>query len=53
MTILGLLIVLLVLALLLPALGISADPQIMRILTIIIVIALVVWLFTGSGLLRA
>jgi hypothetical protein len=53
MTILGLILVLIVLALLLPALGVKADPQIMRVVTIILVIAAVVWLFTGSGLIHA
>ncbi len=48
MSILGLLIVLLIIALLLPAVGVSLDPQIMRIVTVVIVIALIVWLFTGG-----
>lgn len=52
MTILGLILILLVLALLLPALGVSADPQIMRVVTVLLVIAAIVWLFTGSGLLH-
>jgi len=53
MTILGLILVLILLAVLLPVAGVSLDPQIMRIILVLLVIAAVVWLFTGSGLLRA
>lgn len=47
---LAILLVLIVLAILLPALGVSTDPNIMRIVAAIIVVALVVWLVNGSGL---
>lgn len=49
--ILTLIIVLLVLALVLPLTGLALDPQLMRIITILIVVALVIWLVTGTGLL--
>ena len=52
MTIRGLIVVLILLALLLPVAGVQLDPQIMRIVLVILVIAAVVWLFTGSGLLH-
>ena len=47
---LAILLILIVLAILLPALGGSTDPNIMRIAAIVLVIVLVVWLVTGSGL---
>ena len=47
---LAILLILIVLAILLPALGVPTDPNIMRIAAIVLVIALVVWLVTGSGL---
>jgi len=47
---LAILLILIVLAILLPALGVSTDPNIMRIAAIVLVIVLVVWLVTGSGL---
>ncbi len=47
---LALLLILIVLAILLPALGIGTDPNIMRIVAALIAVALIVWLVTGSGL---
>lgn len=52
MTLLGFLVILLILAIILPMFGVSLEPQLMRIVTLVIVVALIVWLFTGSGLLR-
>lgn len=47
---LTILIILLVLAVVLPMLGVSTDPNVMRVIVAVLVIALIVWLVGGSGL---
>jgi len=48
MSILGLIVLLIVLAALLPLIGVNLEPNIMRIVYVVLLIAVVVWLFTGG-----
>lgn len=45
---LAVLLILVVLAILLPALGVATDPNLSRIIAILVAVALLVWLFTGG-----
>lgn len=47
---LAFLLILIVLAILLPALGFSTDPNIMRIVAVVLVIVLLAWLVDGARL---
>lgn len=45
---LTLLVILIVLALVVPLLGVQLDPNIMRIVAVMLVVFLLVWLFAGG-----
>jgi uncharacterized membrane protein YqaE (UPF0057 family) len=49
--VLELLLILIVLAILLPALGVALEPNLMRVAAVIIAVVLIVWIINGHGLL--